>query len=543
MSVTPVGHNGSMTDSVVMNQGVSTTVTPPPYGAGMDTSGVVGRPEASAEGFVSVVAATVGGLVWESMPAGRRQAWLSALTTAEGAIAASRAVAVACSAGRVGTAERTAELVRATGMSGRDAAGAVRTADVLAAAPGLVEALATGAITTGHVDAIVRDLPVGHRLAAVADPAVLAAAVSEGVDGFKAGMRGWQAHQDGDLDGSRLAARQRVRRRLSWATTGEGMVRFSGELTPEVGAVVTGAIQAESERLWRHEDDRAPDPADPAVGRSVVQRNADALERICRRANSGGAAGPGRVDLQVVVDYQVLASGVGSQVTGTDCTAGGAAGQPAPLTRERCQTSDGMPLPVAVVRRLACDAGVIPVVMGGASQVLDLGRRTRTVSTSQRNALIVRDGGCVFPGCDKPPSWCDAHHVIHWLKHGPSDLWNLVLLCSAHHHAVHEGGWGLAHRNRHCRTDGELVFTDPTGRRLAPEPPAARFRREKGSGQGRANWNRNGRGSGNGHGPVGQADRAGHGSAQDPPGNGHGHGHAHEQGQLLPARREVVQRR
>ena len=53
----------------------------------------------------------------------------------------------------------------------------------------------------------------------------------------------------------------------------------------------------------------------------------------------------------------------------------------------------------------------------------------RTITRAQRNALIVRDGGCFFPGCDRPPSWCDGHHVIHWLNHGPSELWNLTLLC------------------------------------------------------------------------------------------------------------------
>jgi hypothetical protein len=417
----------------------------------------------------------------------------------------------------VGAAERTAELVRATGMSGRDAAGVVKTADVLAVAPEMAESLATGAITTGHVDAIVAGLGAGERLAAVADPAVLAAAVSDGVDGFKAGMRGCRARYNDDIDGSRLAARQHVRRRLAWSTTSDGMVRLSGELPPEVGAVVTGAIQAESERLWRQQDDRAPDPTDPAVGRSVAQRNADALEHICTRAN-GGTTGRAVVDLQVVIDHDVLASQLQASTGAVDGPATGPVDGGAALpTRGRCGTSDGVVLAAATVRRLACDAGVIPVVMGSTSQVLDVGRRTRTVTTTQRNALVVRDGGCVFPGCDRPPSWCDAHHVTHWINHGPSDLWNLVLLCSAHHHAVHEGGWGLTHTNRHTRTTGELVFTDPTGRRHTPEPPAARFRSC----------------------PPSQLP------PPDPLSsvNGNGNGHVHEQGQLVPARRQVVQRR
>jgi len=512
MVVSPVGHGGCMSIVVDVSQVVPDTVTPCSYGGGMDISSGVNGSAASPEGFVAVVASTVGGLVWGSMPVGERQAWLSALTTAEGAIAASRAGGVACGAGRVGAAERTAELVRATGMSGRDAAGVVKTADVLAVAPEVAESLATGAITTGHVDAIVAGLGAGECLAAVVDPAVLAAAVSEGVDGFKAGMRGWQARYNDDVDGSRLAARQHVRRRLAWSTTSDGMVRLSGELTPEVGAVITGAIRAESEALWRHEDDRAPDPGDPATGRSVAQRNADALEHICTRANSGTTSGRAVVDLQVVVDYDVLASQFHASTGAVDGSVAGPVNGGAGLpSTGRCESSDGVVLAPATARRVACDAGVIPVVMGSTSQVLNVGRRTRTVSTTQRNALIVRDGGCVFPGCDRPPSWCDAHHVIHWLNHGPSDLWNLVLLCSAHHHVVHEGGWGLTHANHHTRTTGELVFTDPTGRRHTPEPPAARFRSEHGNGH--AN---------------------GHGTAP---------GHEHEQGQLLPARKQTVQRR
>ena len=155
---------------VDVGQVVPGTVTPCAYGGGMDISSGANGSEASAEGFVSVVASMVGGLEWGSMPGGERRAWLSALTVAEGAIAASRAVGVASGAGTVGAAERTAELVRATGMSGRDAAGVVKAADVLAVAPEVVECLATGAITTGHVDALMRDLGAGERLAAVAGP-------------------------------------------------------------------------------------------------------------------------------------------------------------------------------------------------------------------------------------------------------------------------------------------------------------------------------------------------------------------------------------
>jgi hypothetical protein len=85
------------------------------------------------------------------------------------------------------------------------------------------------------------------------------------------------------------------------------------------------------------------------------------------------------------------------------------------------------------------------VITDGASQPLDVGRRTRTIPPAIRTALVVRDRGCAFPGCDRPPSWTDAHHREHWADGGPTSLDNLVLLCRTHHRAVHEGGWQLIH--------------------------------------------------------------------------------------------------
>jgi HNH endonuclease len=90
------------------------------------------------------------------------------------------------------------------------------------------------------------------------------------------------------------------------------------------------------------------------------------------------------------------------------------------------------------------------------TQPLDVGRTTRVVQPAQRTALAVRDGGCVFPDCDRPLAWCEAHHLVHWLDGGPTDLDNLALLCRAHHRAVHEGGWQLQRQ-----PDGRLTATPP----------------------------------------------------------------------------------
>jgi hypothetical protein len=107
------------------------------------------------------------------------------------------------------------------------------------------------------------------------------------------------------------------------------------------------------------------------------------------------------------------------------------------------------------LRRIACDANVIPVVLGSAGQPLDIGRSTRIVPQGLRRALIVRDEGCAFPGCDRPPLWCDAHHVDHWADGGPTSLCNTVLLCVHHHDRVHRDGWTIT------MIDGRPSFIPP----------------------------------------------------------------------------------
>lgn len=105
--------------------------------------------------------------------------------------------------------------------------------------------------------------------------------------------------------------------------------------------------------------------------------------------------------------------------------------------------SGGRPLSAGAARRIACDTELIPVVLGAASQVLDVGRAQRLVTTAIWNALVARDQHCVFPGCSRLPEACDAHHVIHWADGGPTSLDNLALLCRRHHTTVHRTAWRL----------------------------------------------------------------------------------------------------
>ena len=102
------------------------------------------------------------------------------------------------------------------------------------------------------------------------------------------------------------------------------------------------------------------------------------------------------------------------------------------------------PIHPATARRWACDAGVVPMVLGSSSEPLDVGRLSYTVSEAQRRALHHRDGGCSFPGCTRRPKRRHAHHIVHWVVGGPTDLENLTLLCRFHHTVVHHDQWKIA---------------------------------------------------------------------------------------------------
>jgi HNH endonuclease len=144
---------------------------------------------------------------------------------------------------------------------------------------------------------------------------------------------------------------------------------------------------------------------------------------------------------------------------------------PSPQAGPAAHDPSGTVAPGGLAPQLRAVMARLPPTLGGApTQPLDVGRATRVIQPAQRTALAVRDGGCVFPGCARPLSWCEAHHLWHWLDGGPTDLTNLALLCRAHHRAVHEGGWHLARG-----PDGRVTATPPYRRHPSARrhPPAA----------------------------------------------------------------------
>ena len=126
------------------------------------------------------------------------------------------------------------------------------------------------------------------------------------------------------------------------------------------------------------------------------------------------------------------------------------------LREDAAFLEDGTPLSPESTRRLGCDAWLLAAIVDSAGALLDIGRRSRIVPAALRRALIVRDGGCAFPGCGRPAGWCHAHHIRHWACGGPTALSNLVLLCPCHHRVVHHDGWTVHIGDRRLP-----VFTPP----------------------------------------------------------------------------------
>jgi hypothetical protein len=126
---------------------------------------------------------------------------------------------------------------------------------------------------------------------------------------------------------------------------------------------------------------------------------------------------------------------------------------------------DGTRVSAETFRRVACDCGL--VAAGRQGEALNIGRRARSIPPAIRRALMLRDRGCAFPGCTHT-SFLHGHHIEHWLHGGETSLANVVLLCSFHHHMVHEGGWTVA-----AVAEGSFTFHSPVGKLLTPEPPHA----------------------------------------------------------------------
>jgi hypothetical protein len=369
-----------------------------------------------------------------------------------------------------------------TGMNRVTARERVRMARKLTELPRISQSMSRGELSYSKVRALVR----------VATPENEAELLPMAAESTARRLEKEVAHyrelaEWGDLDAER---RRHAKRHLRVRTLPCGMVEVRGTVPPEVGALLTKVLDAAGDALFHGDVEWSPEAGEWGLATQEIspgQRRADALHLVLERAMVAGfgevAAGEGVPGADAAGGESGPGSDSGSHTgshSGSEPSAGSGP-DPAPacttapapwsagtsdpdsappptsartatpspsaerymvmvhvdeatLTHDapgRCDLDGELAIPPETARRLACDGAVVRIVRGPAGEVLDVGRKTRVVPPAIRRALLVRDGGCAFPGCGS--RFAEAHHIVPWARGGETKLDNLVLLCRAHH--------------------------------------------------------------------------------------------------------------
>ncbi|HEX7165444.1 MAG TPA: DUF222 domain-containing protein [Acidimicrobiales bacterium] len=319
------------------------------------------------------------------------------------------------------------------GMSRRDAGRVATRAKRMARLPAMSAAWRDGALSSAQVDAVLAvftDTTAG--LLGEHEESLVPTLSSLPANDVTRVMREWRARAVAELDAE--PAIDTRERRLHVPPVGDAWA-IDGTLDADSGAIVATAI-----RLATTTDA----PGEPA--RTAAERRADALVDICRfyldhqRVRPGGRHRP---HLNILVDVEKLEAG------------------------RRGETVDGMAIAADTIARLLCDS-VAHRVVTARSAVLDYGTSTRTIPTPLWNAIVIRDRHGRFPGCDRPPNWCEGHHIRHVEHGGPTEVNNLVLLCTRHHHLLHDQHWQAK-----LLPDATFEVTTPDGTTRTTRPPGA----------------------------------------------------------------------
>lgn len=351
------------------------------------------------------------------MSGDQRRAALASVRRAEARLAGWRMRLIDAERDQLGVGAAEMAVREELQASKREAKRDVETAGSLS---GLVEtwrALEAGEIPQRHAWLIAKAAGEGP----IDEPALTEAAKHQPYDQFARTLRQQQRELSVD-DGQSILDRQREKRTAKvFESREDGMFVVSGEYDPVTGNRIAIALSDKERELWRKED--------PKNRRTPKQRMADALAELILEPKSGH---PPRTALLVIADYDAV--------------------QQELVNARLC---DGTPIPVGELRRLACDADILPAVFRAKTQELWLGRKRRVATEAQRAALALRDKGCI--GCDANPAWCQAHHIQPWSWGGPTNLDNLVLVCARCHHNIHDDGWEVAK----CSTSGRYDLRPP----------------------------------------------------------------------------------
>jgi hypothetical protein len=326
-----------------------------------------------------------------------------------------------------GAASTRSWLTWQASLSGGDAARLIRCGTALRSLPVLAAAVESGRVSAGQLDAIVT--AVGDRIDAftVDEAAVVDIITDLSVKDTGVVARRWAANHDAR---SRRDEPDHIRpepaSRLSLSPLVDTW-RIDGDLTDGDGQTVADAI-----RLF--------DPG-RIEGFTPAQRRAAGLVAACafalaHRDTDKPARHRPQVSIHITLDDDVATSDDGTVIAGP------------------------------WVDTTTCDCDITRVIWSKTGEILDYGRRTKLISDGLRRAVTTRDHHCRFPGCDRPASWTDVHHIKHWKHGGRTSIGNSALLCSFHHHLIHRPGWHLT-----LDPDGTLHVTDPRGRKHTTRPP------------------------------------------------------------------------
>jgi len=321
------------------------------------------------------------------------------------------------------------ELVAHGGLTSREAREVVSRGLVTEVAPEMGAVLAAGNTTAAHVDALGRGLKIAgaEREAFMAYLPELVEA-STTMSAFEFGQLVTETAKSVVTDdGLSTFERQKRETFFKMRHEADGCLSVSGKFDPISASILKSKIGRFVENMFHSGDKEVPVEVMPWIEPND-HRQAQALIALVNGASDTASDVSARAEIVVHVDLETLKSGL---------HAGGT-----------CRTALGADLPVETVRRLACEAEILPVVLDGRSVPIDVGRSKRLATMHQRRALEAIHPTCAIPDCEVIFDHCNVHHIEYWAMSdsgggGSTDLNNMVPLCSRHHHAAHEGGWKL----------------------------------------------------------------------------------------------------
>jgi len=339
-------------------------------------------------------------------------------------------------------------IASACGVTRSEAQRGVTRVSTLALVPQLETALTTGSVSIAHIDAVTQAMShlseAEKQQVATQGNWINMVASHTTTDNFARAVRRavQQVHTDSGL--TQLEQQRRRTFLRHWVDRDSGMVCLRGEFDPESGLQIVGRLQNAVERLLRagtvNGEPRSPDQLRAlSLCALVIDTNADSAAPI--------ASAYSRADVSVIIDLKTLQSGIHKHSlvhTGTD-----------------------VDVPIETIRRIACEAKIIPIVLGNDGVVLDVGRSSRLATRHQRRALESMHSTCAIPHCHIPVSQCQPHHIAFWNLGGTTDMANLIPLCTQHHRCAHEGGWKLS-LNAVTR---ELTVREPGSARIRTAVP------------------------------------------------------------------------